>query len=132
MSAPLGTETQKTIWQIVVYINHAWSKGQVGDLRNYLREDMVIVSPGLQDRLVGREACVNSYQEFRNQATIQSYQESDAAVDVFGNMAVATYRWEIEYDMAGQAYRETGGDLFVFVREGEGWQAVWRTLIPDG
>ncbi len=131
MVAQLETETQKTVWQIVVYINHAWSKGQVGDLRNYLREDMVIVTPGLQDRIVGREACVNSFQEFRNQATIHSYHESDAAVDVFGNMAVATYRWEIVYDMDGQSYQETGGDLFVFVREDAGWQAAWRTLIPD-
>jgi len=131
MSAPLETETQKTVWQIVVYINHAWSKGQVGDLRNFFREDMVIASPGLRERVVGREACIASYQDFRNMATIDSYQETDAGVDVFGSTAVATYRWEIVYEMGGQTYHETGGDVFVFVRDGERWQAVWRTLIPD-
>ena len=51
-------------------------------------------------------------------------------IDVWGNTAVATYRYEIAYEMGGQLYQEMGQDLFVFVRDGGRWRAVWRTLIP--
>ena len=33
--------------------------------------------------------------------------------------------------MKGESFKDAGRDLFVFIREGGKWQAVWRTLIPQ-
>lgn len=91
---------------------------------------MVTVFPGLAGRAEGRDACVQSYEDFRRQATLHDFQESEMSIDLFGNVSIATYRYEIAYEMKGQSFHDKGGDLFVFVRESGRWLAVWRTLIP--
>ena len=73
---------------------------------------------------------MKSYKDFRSQAIIHDPHEEDAAIDVFGDTAIATYRFEITYEMNGKTFNESGRDIFIFVREEEGWQAVWRTVVP--
>jgi ketosteroid isomerase-like protein len=57
------------------------------------------------------------------------FHEGDATIDVFGDTAIATYRFEIAYEMNGKTFSESGRDVFIFVRAEEGWQAVWRTVV---
>jgi hypothetical protein len=46
---------------------------------------------------------------------------------------VATYDWEMTYELAGNANHETGHDIFVFSfsRAAGRWLAVWRLLLPS-
>lgn len=123
----VGEEIQR----IVRAINAAWVHGDAGEMAAYLDERMVIFHPGFQERLVGREACIESYREFASHATIQSYDESEATVDVRGETAIASYRYETVYEMDGETYHDVGHDLFVFRWADGNWHAVWRTLIPQ-
>ena len=50
-------------------------------------------------------------------------------VDVAGDTAVATFGYEMVYERAGQRYRVTGRDLWVFEQQGETWIAVWRAML---
>ena len=54
----------------------------------------------------------------------ESYQ-----VDVAGDTAVVTFRYDMLYERSGQRYRSTGRDLWVFQKQGRGWIAVWRTML---
>ena len=60
---------------------------------------------------------------------VVSYAESDHQVDLAGNSAVASFRFEMVYARDGASYRSTGRDLWVFERQGDGWLAVWRTML---
>src|SRR5688572_10312102 len=80
-------------------INRAWVHGPLDDLEACFHEDMVIVSPGFKDRTEGRAACVASYKEFIESATVHEYHESEPEVHIVGDTAVATYRYEIVYTM---------------------------------
>jgi len=51
-------------------------------------------------------------------------------IDVVGQTAVASYVFDIRYELEGVAYQESGRDLFVFSREQTTWRAVWRTMLP--
>jgi len=44
---------------------------------------------------------------------------------------VASFSWDIEYEMQKKVSRETGRDIFVFARETGTWHAVWRTMLLD-
>jgi ketosteroid isomerase-like protein len=121
---------REAIRRILKQINAAWRGGRTDELRQYFHENMVIVSPGFQVRGEGREACVASYQDFINQATVTEYKEGEATVDVWGDTAVATYPWQMAWQMGGQSSRESGHDVFIFIREAGKWLAVWRTLLP--
>jgi uncharacterized protein (TIGR02246 family) len=131
MAPDAKQHSQEEIRQILRTINDAWTHGRSEDLAEYFHDDLVIVNPGFQGRLLGRQASVESYQDFAHQATIGRYAETEIAVDVWGDTAVASYRYEIDYELGGEAYHDIGRDLFVFQLEEGRWRAVWRTLIPQ-
>lgn len=94
-------------------------------------EAMVIKGPGFQTMSAGREACIKSYVDFVGQAAVSACTLSTPEVDVWGDTAVATYAWKVTYQMNGEQYRDSGHDLFAFVRSGDRWLAVWRAVLQD-
>jgi len=117
------------IWGLVQRMNDAWAKNGSEPLASFFHPDIVMVRPDFAQRTEGRDACVASYEDFRNQATILDFKITNPGIDVFGDTAIATYAYEISYEMGGERFNDTGRDLFIFVRENARWQAVWRTMI---
>jgi ketosteroid isomerase-like protein len=110
-------------------ISAAWREGRMEELAEYFHDDMVIRGPQLQEMGRGRHICVGSYKDFIAQATVLELKESDAEIDVWGDTAVASYAWEMKYEMGGASYHESGRDLFVLKRDGGKWLAVWRAVL---
>jgi ketosteroid isomerase-like protein len=110
-------------------INRAWIDGQVEDLAALVHPEIVMVFPGFTGRIQGREQFLAGFREFRQNATIQEFREHDNQVDVVGDTAVVTFRYEMLYQRSGQRYHSTGRDVWVFRREGPAWIAVWRTML---
>lgn len=123
------TEEQDTLRQTIQNINSAWINNKTEELHNYLHPDIVIMTPDLHENIKGREACINSYKDFVSNSVLKDYKESDFVINIFSNTAVASYQFDIMYEMNGKTYSETGRDLFVFTKENEKWLAVWRTLM---
>lgn len=117
------------IWQLIQRMNDAWAKGGPEDLASFFREDIVMVHPDFTQRTEGIDACVASYQDFCKQAQIRDFKINNPGIDVFGDTAIATYSYEITYEMGGEQFNDTGRDIFVFVRQSGQWRAVWRTMI---
>ncbi|HXZ78463.1 MAG TPA: nuclear transport factor 2 family protein [Terriglobales bacterium] len=115
-------------------INDAWLKGRPEDvpqaLTPHFHPDICIKGPGLQMMAKGRDACARSYQEFLQQATLKDCALSEPEVSVYGDTAVATFKWEMTYVLQGQEYRESGYDLFVLCRADGRWLACWRAMLP--
>ncbi len=111
-------------------INNAWLTRHTEELEDCLHLEMVIAAPGLQVRGEGREACIRSYDDFMGAAVVDEFRESEPAIDVCGDTAVATFGWEMAWTMHGRTDREKGHDLFVFSRQDGRWWAVWRTILP--
>ncbi|PYV06211.1 MAG: hypothetical protein DMG26_03720 [Acidobacteria bacterium] len=115
-------------------INDAWLKGRPEDLPGVLsrcfHDDIVIKGPGFQAMGRGKEACVKSYAGFTRQARVRSCMLSEPEIDHFGDTAIATYSWEMTYELGGHEYHESGHDLFVLAGVEGRWQAVWRALLP--
>jgi uncharacterized protein (TIGR02246 family) len=125
----MTSQESDEIWQLVQNMNDTWAQGRPQDLASFFSEDMVIVNPDFTHRIEGRASCAASYEEFCKQANILSLKLDNPGIDVFGDTAIATYSYEISYEMGGERFNDTGRDLFIFVREHGSWQAVWRTMI---
>jgi len=121
---------RETIAQILATINDAWRQGHPEELEQVFAEDMIIEKPGFNERIEGREACAKSYGHFMDHATVLHFEAEEPAVDVWGDTALASYRFEIEYKAAGPVHRDAGRDVFVFTRREGRWRAVWRTIVP--
>lgn len=126
-----GDEAAKAeIIALIGRINRSWRTGHTEALMDLFHEDALIVQPGFEKWVKGRERCVASYAEFAAAGTVHSYDESDHRVDLWGNTAVATYRFRIDFEVGGERYLEAGLDLLVFSRFDDSWQVVWRTPAP--
>jgi ketosteroid isomerase-like protein len=130
MTATAAPGDVEAIRQALQGITAAWREGRTEDLDGFFHEDIVTVLPGCQVRVAGRGPCVQSYRDFLNSATVRDYREAEPAIDVWGDTAVTTCRWEMAWETNGQSHREAGHELFVFTRAAGRWLAVWRTLIP--
>jgi len=125
------SEDHEAIRRLLHDLNDAWVSGRLEALGQHLDDDMVMVPPGLRKRLVGREACVESYRDFVRRARVRGFIASEPLVEVWGDTAVARYGFQLDYEMYGEDHRDLGQDLFVFTRRDGRWRAVWRTLLPQ-
>jgi uncharacterized protein (TIGR02246 family) len=110
-------------------INQAWLKGRVEDLAPLVHSDIVMVLPDFAGKIQGREHFLAGFRDFCQSATIQEYQEHDQQVDVAGDTAVVTFRYEMVYERSGERYRANGRDLWVFEKHDGAWIAVWRAML---
>jgi len=122
---------REAVREAIRRLNSAWREDRSDVLRELYHPQAVVVQPGFGSRLQGRDACVSSYLEFAASATVHDYEESEHTVDIWGETAVATYRFRIDYELGGGRYEEVGRDLLVFVKEAGKWQVVWRTLTSE-
>jgi uncharacterized protein (TIGR02246 family) len=126
--AELTTTAQKEVWEVVRRINAAWLEKRPDRLSELFHDRIVIVGPDGQRFGEGKAACIDSYRSFSEQAAVGSYRETDPQVDVYDTVAVASYRFVIEYTIADKVDREAGRDLFVLERQDARWLAVWRQV----
>lgn len=124
-------KSKREISEIIKKINLSWVEGRPENLAEYIHENMMIVSPELKIMGKGKETCIKSYADFVNQATVNKYDESEAEIYVWGSTAIASYEYDVEWEMNGKSYKEQGRDLFVFTYENGKWLAVWRKVIPN-
>jgi ketosteroid isomerase-like protein len=114
-------------------INDAWQHlhgdAMTAALNACFAEDVVIRGPNFAFISKGRPFAVQSYQDFVAQSEVKAFAAEDAAIDISGDTAIATYAWQMTYTLAGQEYTEQGHDLFVFSKKAEGWLVIWRTLL---
>ena len=130
----VSEESRRQIREVVHQLNDAWATGHPEKLAGFFHENIVMVHPDFTGRSEGRDACIASYAEFCSAAIIHGVKIGEPGIEVFGSTAVSTYAYEVDYEMGGERFNDSGRDLFVFVLEDARWQAVWRTMIisqPD-
>jgi hypothetical protein len=115
--------------QIMSQINRAWLDGRVDDLAPLVHSEIIMVFPGFAGRIQGREAFLAGFRDFCQNARVHEFRELDEQVDIAGSTAVISFRYEMVYERAGERYRATGRDVWVFERQGDVWLAVWRTML---
>jgi uncharacterized protein (TIGR02246 family) len=115
------------VWQTIQDMNRAWTvEGDAQRLRDYFHKEMVAITPAGRRRLEGREACVAGWMGFVEAVRIHYWKEMEPDVQLYGDgrFAVATYYWEMSYDMGGQTIKSSGRDMFVLVNEDGKWWIV--------
>jgi hypothetical protein len=121
--------TQKqAIRQVIGQINQLWLSKRYDEIGALLSEDAVIAPPGLEIRIRGREAYVQSYREYDQTATTHEFIPEEPKIDIIGDVAVAVCPFIVVYELQGKTYREKGHDMLVFSRSAGQWQVAWRTM----
>jgi len=126
MTAP--AETIRAVVEALGRITAAWREGRPRDMTELLDEDVAMAFPEFTGRLEGREALIGSFEEFQKAARVLEYRDGGAQIDGDADAAVAQVPFEMVYEREGSTWRSAGWDVWVFVRRGNRWKAIWRTL----
>jgi hypothetical protein len=110
-------------------INQVWLDRQVEPLAPMLHSDIVMAAPGFAGRIQGRDEFLAGFRDFCQNATVHEFRDHDYTIDVAGETAVVTFRYDMVYERSGERYHSTGRDFWVFQNEGDAWVAVWRTML---
>lgn len=123
------SEEQREIWELIRRSNRAWVSGAAHEVSSLFDDEAVVVAPRLQGRVQGRDAIVRSYEEYVHHARTHAFEELEHQVDLFGDTAVAAYRFSVRYTLNGEdaEREETGEEVLVLRREAGGWKVIWRT-----
>ena len=97
----MSSDASAAVRAATARINAAWRERRDDDLRQMFAEDMLFTLPGFSGLLQGREAIVASYREFIERVTLTSYREEQLVVHVWGETAVASYRWDMAWSAGG-------------------------------
>ena len=125
---------REAVRRTFLQLSAAWQARRYDELATLLADDMVFALPDFGGRLEGGAAVVASYREFMERITLTAYREDAPTIDVWGDTAVVSYRWEMAWLAGGVANDESDYDVFVFRRMAnsdagtEPWLAVWRTM----
>ena len=131
MTAEDQSKVKDRIWQIVQTVNRTCKEGKGFDrLGPFYHNRVVMVLPGLDRRVEGKATCLRSYEDACSKMVFQRLDGSDERIDVWGNTAVVTYKYDAVWDFQGKTFTDDGREIVVFVRDGETWKIAWRTLIP--
>ncbi|MFA5252863.1 MAG: hypothetical protein WC454_09815, partial [Phycisphaerae bacterium] len=98
-------QTRDKIWQIVKTVNQTCMEGKGFEkLKPYFHNDVVIISPGMATRAEGRDICLKSYEDACSQMTFRKLDASDEHIDVYGQTAVACYKYECIWEFQGKKF----------------------------
>jgi hypothetical protein len=111
------------VQEVVSRLSVAWQSRSYAELSGHLDDDVVIVAPGFQGRVEGRNACVESYREFMERVTIERYEQAEPVIDAWEGTAVATYRWEMHDILVLQRRAPANADV--------AWRVVWRAITSE-
>ena len=109
-------------------INQCWLEGRPRDVQPLLHPEIGFLLPRGGGILRGRDAFIEGFVDFCENARIISFQESELTIDRYDDAAMASFCFDMVYERAGSQYHSTGRDIWAFTYQGEKWLACWRTM----
>ena len=121
----------KEIENLVNRLNDDWLNDRIENLDQYFHKQVVMIEPGTHKKITGREAMIDSYSGFVEEAEVSDFRVKDFRIDVFEETAIVLYTFRIKYRIETTNYDENGLEILVFNRHNDKWQIVWRNQQPD-
>lgn len=126
----MTTEPQEErIWRSIQAANAAWLGGDPAGVAPLFHDDVVMAAPDGRPVLEGKDAMVQSYVAFCEQAATHEFEVLDHTVRVSGDAAVARFGFRVRYEHGGQEHDERGAELMVLARQEDSWRVVWRMRL---
>ncbi len=119
---------QDAIRILISALSEAWQREDWTALEGCYHEDVVLMPPDAGAPILGRDAVLETYRDFCNVATLERFQEVELEVFTFESTHIAHMRFEIDYELDGQRYRDEGLEIYVLApaRAGQDPVVVWR------
>lgn len=120
----------REIESLVERLNDSWLNDKLENMDMFFHKQVVMLQPGTNKKVIGREALIDSYREFVESSEVSDFRTKDLAIDVFEDTAVVFYTFRIKYRVETTNYDEEGSEILILHRHNERWLIVWRMQMP--
>ena len=110
-------------------LNTAWGDHRYEDLYEYFHDDVVMLSPGTSEPIVGIEPMVQSYRQFVSMGTIHAFNITGLRVYEYGTISMCHMQFEVDYEMKTGRFREEGLEVYAIDTSGADPKVIWLTQI---
>lgn len=126
------TEVKQIVWKQVLRIQQA-CREQDGfeNLADLFHPSTVLALPRFARFVEGRDACLELYRDSCSQMRFRRMEADQERIDLFGPIAVASFRYLCDWEFQGKRIRDIGHEVLAFVRSEDRWQVAWRSIIPE-
>jgi hypothetical protein len=128
---PNPESERSAILHVVNKINESWLGKSYDELGSCLDDNVIMAAPGSTNRIIGREAYVQSYRDYDTVAKTLQINIEEPQIDIIVDTAVAICPFDVTYELKGKIYHERGSDILVLVRKKSDWRVVWRTMQSE-
>jgi hypothetical protein len=125
-----SNKTISEIKNLVRSLTKTWIEKRIEDLYPFFHENVIVMPPGSDKQISGRNDMVESYRQFVNKAVIRNFEEMNLQVNVFNNTAIANLTFKIVYEIQDEVFSEIGIEVLILNNFNNEWKIVWRTQIP--
>ena len=124
--------TTQHIKTVIKAFNKSWITGELERLGDFLHPDVVFVNTVGIGRVKGQENCIDALSNFITHAKNKWYDISNEKIEIWGKTAVASFEFEMSYQLAGRDFQKKGRDLLVFNldQDQDTWRVVYSTVSP--
>ena len=123
----MSDAVEKTIRRL----NACWLRGDYDALADLFHDDAVLLPPNSPHPIVGRTAIIDGYRRFGEMGDIHAFEIVAVRTYRFGATAICHMRFNIDYALNEQRYKEAGTEVYALSAAGEDWKIVWRTQIAQ-
>lgn len=130
-TGPAVTQNAGKLRKLVESMNDTWLNGNTDDMDRYFHKQVVMIEPGTNRKIRGREMMIESYRQFLESSQVSDFRIKDITIDVFEDTAVVLYTFRIHYRVETTNFDEDGTEILVFHRHNNRWLIVWRNQQPS-
>lgn len=121
---------RKKIWETIKTLNRAWINKRTDEFKNCFHPQMISIQPEIAERLVGGESCIESWTDFSMKTEVISFEEKDPLIQIYGDTAVVTYYYNLQFEFQGKIKTVLGRDMTTLVKENGKWLIVADHFSP--
>lgn len=123
---------EQAIRELIATFNTAWQSGRLDIAAPLLDPEVVFVAPGLEQELVGREACLVSLEDYGKHAQTLVFDPEPAHIRIWGDTCNAIFTYAIVYQVGQAIHQEQGQEVWTLRKTDGKWVLVWRALVAYG
>ena len=114
----------QTILGIEKEMARDFNAGKIEQLLGHFHPRVVGFSSTRQERIAGRAAMRKTFNYYHQATGRMKYQIAKPAVQILGDMAIATFYWTVELGTGRPRHVIQGRGSHVYARRGGAWQIV--------
>ena len=105
-----------------------WLEDKLSEVEYLIDNDVIICVPIESIQLKGREHFIEYLKKARHKRKVIRYNEEDFSIHINDSIAMAHYKFVVEYEQNVKRHIDSGRDFLIFKRQNKDWKLIWLSI----